>query len=197
MLSTVQSGTMATPTQAPASAPAGDARTPDMLTWVVLTVTLLILTVVAVTMFWATQAQMSLYSRGIDAALGTAAQPVANVNHTAALTYSRAITYAVTKTSSLFLAFLLIFLGGIYVLTPKQATYGLDADSAPAKGHLETNSPGLVMVTLGVVLAIASLLIQSTIDYKETVNVAPPATGAAAQSDPGMTHTTATEKQGH
>jgi hypothetical protein len=132
-----------------------------LLMWLAFTVVTVIIAFVATMMYWSTALQMKMYERGIETAM------TGTVNQSAAITYSRALTYAVTKTASEFLAFMLIFLGGIYVLMPREVSYGVTVEGKGAKGSLESNSPGLIMMTLGVVLAIASLWIQSNLTYAE------------------------------
>jgi hypothetical protein len=96
------------------------------------------------------------------------------VDHAAILSYSRAITAAVVKTSSVFLAFLLIFLGGIYILMPQETPFALHAESNGAKGSLESSSPGLIIIALGIVLAIATLATKTDITYESQIPRIPP-----------------------
>jgi hypothetical protein len=94
------------------------------------------------------------------------------VDHAAVLAYTRALSAAVVKTSAVFLGFLLVFTGALYVLRKETAKYGLkftvkDHES-PIAADLAANSPGLVMITLGVVLLTAALFSQSRLDYEST-----------------------------
>jgi hypothetical protein len=130
--------------------------------WSTFSILVLILLYVGGMMYWALRYQLTAEERGFDVAM--TAQPA---NHAAAIAYSRAITASVTKTSSIYLAFLLIFLGGVYVLMPRRVAYKASGEGHSFKGTLETNSPGLIMITLGVVLAIAALAIKTEVFYNE------------------------------
>lgn len=90
-----------------------------------------------------------------------------NVDHAAVLAYARATDFSAAKISALFLGFLLIFLGAMFVLRVAQASYAL-ALSSDTKRQMafSTSSPGLAMVTLGVLLVIVVLFTKSAIDYR-------------------------------
>jgi hypothetical protein len=120
------------------------------------------------------------YYTGINSALSV---PNA-IDHTIVLTYSRAWDFAVQKTSSLFLGFTLVFIGALYVLRIADARFALSAEGPSVKGSLETSSPGLVMITLGVLLIGFVIYNQSVIDYRP----ASPTYGATPnmQVGPGM-----------
>ena len=100
------------------------------------------------------------YSRGIAAALSSITK-----DHNSVITYSRAWDFAVVKTSALFLAFTLIFVGALYVLRVAETRYALSMEGQRVKGSLETSSPGLVMLTLGVILVGLVLYSKSTVEY--------------------------------
>jgi len=89
----------------------------------------------------------------------------ASIDHTIILTYSRAWDFAVAKTSALFLSFLLIFTGALYVLRSAESRYEVTAEKGDWKGSLSISSPGLVMVTLGVCLVAYVLSNKTTIEY--------------------------------
>ena len=88
-----------------------------------------------------------------------------NVNHASVVTYSRAWDFAVAKTSALFLSYLLIFAGAMYVLRAGEAHFELRAESTDLKGALSSSSPGLVMVTLGVALTAHVLSTRTYVEY--------------------------------
>ncbi|HXU36934.1 MAG TPA: hypothetical protein VN937_11275 [Blastocatellia bacterium] len=120
------------------------------------------------------------YSAGISAALKDSVNP----NHAIILTYSRAWDFAVVKISSIFLAFCLILIGALYVLRVALASYSLSVEGANAKGALETGSPGLVMLTLGVVLMGIILLSSSNVAYTDPGVPATIAEPKTIQEDP-------------
>ena len=83
------------------------------------------------------------YEKGIEAARETTDPH--RVDHAALLSYSRAWDFAVVETSALFLSYLLMFTGAIYVLRVSKSDFQLSAEKGDFKGHLTTSSPGLVM----------------------------------------------------
>ena len=87
------------------------------------------------------------------------------IDHASVLTYSRAWDFAVVKTSALFLSFLLIFTGALYVLRVGETNFELSAEKADFKGSLSLSSPGLIMVTLGVFLTAYVLSNKTYIEY--------------------------------
>jgi hypothetical protein len=90
-----------------------------------------------------------------------------------ALVFTRAWDFAVVKTCSLFLAFILIFLGALYVLRQGEQGYRARIDSGLMKATLQSSSPGLVLATLGVVLVIAVLFSATTISVESQAPAAP------------------------
>jgi hypothetical protein len=83
----------------------------------------------------------------------------------AILDFTRALDAAIIKTSALFLGYLLVFTGALYVLRIATAQYQLNIKSGRNSGHLQTSSPGLVILTLGVVLVAIALLHQTSVQY--------------------------------
>jgi hypothetical protein len=100
------------------------------------------------------------YRTGISAAV-TSGPP----DHVALLSYSRAWDFAVVKFSTVFLAFGIILIGALYVLHKGEVGFHLSVDGPTGKGALNSSSPGLVMVALGVVLLIAALQTKSEVKY--------------------------------
>jgi hypothetical protein len=105
------------------------------------------------------------YKTGINAAL---AGP--SPDHLAILSYSRAWDFAVVKFSTVFLAFGIILIGALYVLHKSEAGFQMTVDGPAAKGSLESSSPGLVMIALGVLLLIGALQTKSEITYTAPEN---------------------------
>lgn len=98
-------------------------------------------------------------------------------DHAAALSYARALDAAVIKTSALMLAFVVVFLGALYVLRSATTVFGLGLSGQGFSGTLQTASPGLVMVTLGLLIVAIAVLARSDINYNSPTYWAPPATG--------------------
>lgn len=108
------------------------------------------------------------YNKGIEFAL---ANPK-HIDHSSVITYSRAWDFAVVKTSSLFLSFLLVFTGALYVLRTGDTNFELKAENANFRSSLSSTSPGLVMVTLGVFLAAYVLSNKTYIEYNPQISEA-------------------------
>jgi uncharacterized membrane protein len=124
-------------------------------------ITTLILLLVLGLLVWSLGAQLTNYRRAIEAEL---ASP--KIDHAIILSYSRALDFAAVKTCSLFLGFVLVFLGAIYLLQNSAITYSLALEHENAgKVALATSSPGLVMITLGVLLIASVLYAKSQITY--------------------------------
>lgn len=82
------------------------------------------------------------------------------------LAFARAMDFAVLKTSAVFMGFLLVLLGALYVLHAARSGYRLSVEmGGGSKLALHTASPGLVLVTLGVVVVLLSINSRSQIDY--------------------------------
>lgn len=90
------------------------------------------------------------------------------IDNSAVIAYARSWDAAVVKTSSLFLGYVLIFFGALFVLRTAESTFRLSVDVGPPaspKALLESTSPGLILATLGVVLVAVSLTIKSDVQY--------------------------------
>jgi hypothetical protein len=101
--------------------------------------------------------------QGYNAGLQVALTPP--VDHGAALSYSRGLDAAIVKSSALFLGYLLVFTGALYVLRSSTAAYQLSLKTGNQAGTLQTTSPGLVIITLGVLLIVVTILTKSKLDY--------------------------------
>lgn len=88
-----------------------------------------------------------------------------STDYASVLSFSRAWDFAVVKTSALFLSFLLIFSGALYVIRTGETNFEVKAENADFKGSLSLSSPGLVMVTLGTILTAYVLSTRTYIEY--------------------------------
>jgi hypothetical protein len=98
-------------------------------------------------------------------------------SHDHIVSYARAWDFAVVKTSSLFASFLLVFVGALYVLRAGQSSFSLKVAGTGTSGALESSSPGLVMIALGVALAVLTLYKETTIRTTTTTTTAAPSAG--------------------
>jgi hypothetical protein len=90
-------------------------------------------------------------------------------DHAAGISYARALDAAIVKTSSLMLAFIVVFVGALYVLRTTSAAFNLGLAGQGFNGTLTTSSPGLVMITLGLIIVAIAVLSQSDINYNAPV----------------------------
>jgi OmpA family len=112
------------------------------------TVVTLVLFTILCLLIWSLQFQSNTYKTGIQTAL----QETTLGHHTIALAYARAFDFAVAKTSVIFIGMLLVFVGSLFVLKVVNAGYTLGLESSEkGKATFTTSSPGLVMITLGIV----------------------------------------------
>lgn len=111
--------------------------------------------------------QYGNYRSGIRAAL----KNPEGVSHVAVLSYSRAWDFATVKTSALFLSFLLIFIGCLYVLRSAETKFEISGEKGDAKGALSLSSPGLALVFFGVFLTSVVILNKSSLDYSSETTV--------------------------
>lgn len=100
--------------------------------------------------------QQGNYGSVIGAALGVEPPDLAAV-----LSSLRSLDFFVTKASALYLAYLLTFLGAFYVLLSIKASFYASAGG----NSLMTSSPGLVMVSLGVLLVALTLFSTTVVRY--------------------------------
>ncbi len=84
------------------------------------------------------------------------------------LTFARALDAAILKTSGLFLGYLLIFTGALYVLRIATSHFRLSLKSGAHSGSFQTSSPGLAMITLGVFLVAIAILHTTTISLSSS-----------------------------
>jgi outer membrane protein OmpA-like peptidoglycan-associated protein len=133
--------------------------------------------------------QLQNYRRGIELSL----MPGDPLGHSALITYARALDFTVVKTTSVFMGFMLVFVGALYLLRVAEAAYSLGLQSGESKASLQTTSPGLVLATLGVACAIFALYEKSTITLEQspvmkgvptpTIEVQPPGSQPSSKKD--------------
>ena len=149
----------ATRTQVESEGPAKRGLEPAIidkaLLWIVALLIAAIMALLAVNFF----VQYSAYKDAVNSV--KAATPT---DYVTILTYMGAWDGAVTKLCSLFLSFTLIFVGALYVLRTAQLAYALGVEGGGFKGTLQTTSPGLVILTLGVVALGLALYKSSSVD---------------------------------
>jgi magnesium-transporting ATPase (P-type) len=142
------------------SEPANSEAPSEMLDWRLFSVVCGILVMLTVLFVFGVWVQWKGYQEGINAALAEGTK-----DHAAILSYNRALGAAIVKTSALFLGYLLVFTGALYVLRKASAAYRLSTKASGFEGTLQTSSPGLVIITLGVLLIAVTILTKSDVEY--------------------------------
>ncbi len=134
---------------------------PKRLEWIILVTIIILVVSVLVLLLLNMVSQYMNYYTVIELTLKSS-----SVNHAAVITYLQALDFATVKTSSLFISFLIVFVGGLYLLRVAESQFYLSVEAKNARATLSTTSPGLVMALFGVVLTIFSLQYPFTIEYK-------------------------------
>jgi hypothetical protein len=151
------------------------------LSWALFSVVCVTLLCVVALLGFSLYVQSRNYSAGVSASLATSP-----INPVAVIAYSRSLDFAIAKMSAICLGFLLIFVGALYVLRTADSDFALELEREDARASLQTSSPGLVMITLGVALVAIAILNKSDVD------LGPSAPAAALHTEPGTTVTPAT-----
>lgn len=99
------------------------------------------------------------------------------------LIYSRAWDFAVTKTSALFLGFMVIYTGALYVLRSADTAYEISLTQGAQLGAtLKSSSPGLAMIALGSGLVALVLHNKSEVGFQISASPAAPGVHATSAS---------------
>jgi len=146
----------------------------ESLDWRLFLVVSLILIAITALFVAGLFAQWRSYHGGLQVAL------TPPVDHGAALSYARGLDAAIVKSSALFLGYLLVFTGALYVLRSATAGFKLSVQTGTQSGTLQTASPGLVIITLGVLLIVVTIVTKSELNYKPP----PPAPAQQQQKTP-------------
>ena len=109
--------------------------------------------------------QVHTYSNAIQAALRDP-----NRGDEIALAYARATDFAIVKTSAVFLGFIMALLGALYVLRAATAAFKFSGSTAHSSASLQTSSPGLVMMALGVVTINCALFARTSVGLDDAEN---------------------------
>jgi uncharacterized membrane protein len=83
------------------------------------------------------------------------------------LDFTRAMDAAIVKSTVIFMGFVVTLLGAMYVLRAATATFSLEVKSGDQTSTLNTSSPGLVMVVLGIVAVGLALYSKTDISIQE------------------------------
>jgi len=181
-----------------------------LIDWILLTVVLVVLAAVSFMLANNLKAQNTVYDHVIAHAdsLATRDSSYFDDGNAAVLAFARSRDFANMKAAGMFIGFLLLFTGALYLLKVFNLSYKLNADNTPAGSiSLESTSPGLIMITLGTALIIVALVTKTSVDYNvKTTGIDPVAMQkaltalAAVQNDqgetPGAQSTTKPNKRG-
>ncbi|WP_375771234.1 hypothetical protein NR798_10140 [Archangium gephyra] len=97
--------------------------------------------------------------------------------------FARAEDAALIKGGTLLLSFLVVVLGALMVLEGTQAFYKLSLEGEAKKSALETSSPGLVMISLGLALAYGVISYKTEIDLTAVRRASPQDTQRSETAD--------------
>ena len=87
------------------------------------------------------------------------------------LAFTRAADFAIVKTSVVLLGFILAFFGALYVLRTASVGFKMRVGVGHTSGSLDTSSPGLVMVALGIVTINCALFVRTSVDIDALKNL--------------------------
>jgi hypothetical protein len=133
------------------------------LQWLLAAVSICILISVVTIMTWALHWQFQMLDAVSHGMLSRPSEPDSSF-----LMYVGMANFAVLKTCALAFAFVLIFVGSVYVLWPGQSPFKVSADSPKLKTTLESSSPGLIMIALGVGLTALIVFYKANLSMSET-----------------------------
>jgi len=98
------------------------------------------------------------------------------------LVFARAQDATLVKGGALLLSFLVVILGVLIVLEGSKAFYKLNVEGARKKSALETSSPGLVMITLGMALVYGVMMYKTEFNLSTSRPVPPPESTPVAEA---------------
>jgi hypothetical protein len=135
---------------------------PRALQWILAFVCICILAALIAIMTWALHWHIETLDRVSNDLLKRPGIPSGSL-----LMFIGIANFAILKTCALCFAFVLIFLGSMYVLWPGRASFALEAEQADTKASLRTSSPGLVMIALGVLLTALVVFYKANLSMSE------------------------------
>ncbi|OKS84556.1 OmpA family protein [Mucilaginibacter polytrichastri] len=145
------------------AAPEPHIQQPDLKTidWILIVVVMLVLGLAGFTLYQNLHSQDQVYDKVIAQFMNA---KDTSTSSAAVLAFSRARDFANMKAASMLVGFLLIFTGALFLLKIFALSYHLKADKTPAGSFsLESSSPGLVMITLGVAIMSVVLLTKTEV----------------------------------
>jgi flagellar basal body-associated protein FliL len=139
----------------------GEAAAQRRLDIALFILTAVLLLAVVFLLAWSLNAELGNYKVAIDREIHRQ-----TIDHAVILSYSRAWDFAVVKTGGLFLGFVQVLLGAVYLLRAATTAYSLAVEGqGVGKATLATTSPGLVMMSLGVATVVFVLYAKSDVVY--------------------------------
>ncbi len=140
----------------------------NLIDYILVAVVVIIITIIGTVLIENLRALNSSYNTVVNQVLKDV--PKSEVekagNYSALLAFSRAKDFSNMKASAMFVGFLLIFTGALYLIKVFNLSYSINVNKADVGSmSVNSNSPGLVMVSLGVVVMLCVLLIKTDVDY--------------------------------
>ena len=140
---------------------------PDFLDRAIFLIVTGVIVGIAATMAFTYLAQYKSYQRLISAQTKVIEKVVADPDSDAEdfpadftvlpLMYLRESELSLLRISSVFISFVLTYIGALYVLRTAQSAFKASIEGGSVKGALSTSSPGLVLAALGVGLFLSTL----------------------------------------
>ena len=156
---------------------------------VIFACTLLLLGFVVGVVLWNVAAQVGHYEAALTQELNSQAPSKVFL-----ISANRALDFVLIRSAALIFGVTLTLLGALYLFKVFDAPFDLSAGGVEKLNlSLKTSSPGLVMITLGVVLVISTVYARSTVSYnyetapgrvRETASSAPRDQTRAAPATP-------------
>jgi TRAP-type C4-dicarboxylate transport system permease small subunit len=155
---------------APALTPVAQKLVPDWARIALYVVLTLILLFLGGMLLFGVQSANANYGKGIALAeqYYTDHKDRADVRPDLSLLYtqqnSRAQDQIFIKASALFMGYVVVVIGCLFVLKGIEAAYELSVHRAELESALKTTSPGLVLITLGMCLVVATMFSHTTLE---------------------------------
>ncbi len=128
---------------------------------VIFACTLLLLGFVVGVVLWNVAAQMGHYETALTQELNSQAPSKVFL-----ISANRALDFVLIRSAALIFGVTLTLLGALYLFKVFDTPFDLSAGGAEKLNlSFKTSSPGLVMITLGVVLVISTVYARSTVSY--------------------------------
>ncbi|MFL6730001.1 MAG: hypothetical protein ACJ8D6_06745 [Sphingomicrobium sp.] len=149
--------------------------------------TIVLLALVVSAILWNVSTQVSNYQEALRQEMASQAPSKVFL-----LSANRALDFVLIRSAALLFGVVLTLLGGLYLFRLFDAPIELNAGrSQEGSISLRTSSPGMLMISLGVILIIATVYARSSVNYRyETGNGVARESASSIRDDPSATNPT-------